>query len=142
MRAVALAIKWRAAGQYGPMLHAPPARTQRRSSDYTCWFRSGRRARLNLWTWHPSDVKPPEHAGAFVRQCTDFLRSITNPRVSMGSRAALRAQQMNLLHRLPRRSLDKDPPAFIGGADVGFEQGGEGDAAAMVLLKYPSCLNR
>jgi deoxyribonuclease V len=31
-----------------------------------------------------------------------------------------------------------DPPTLIGGADVGFEQGGEITRAAIVLLKYPS----
>ncbi len=34
--------------------------------------------------------------------------------------------------------LDTDPPQYIGGADVGFEQGGEVTRAAMVVLKYPS----
>ncbi|MGS9064406.1 endonuclease V, partial [Salmonella enterica subsp. enterica serovar Infantis] len=34
--------------------------------------------------------------------------------------------------------LDKDPPAFIGGADGGVEQGGEVTRAARVVLKYPS----
>lgn len=34
--------------------------------------------------------------------------------------------------------LKNDPPDLIGGADVGFEQGGEVTRAAMVLLKYPT----
>lgn len=53
--------------------------------------------------------------------------------------ASLRAQQIELASSVCREDrLDKDPPAFIGGADVGFEQGGEVTRAAMVLLKYPS----
>lgn len=43
--------------------------------------------------------------------------------------ASLRAQQIELASSVCREDrLDKDPPAFIGGADVGFEQGGRGDA--------------
>lgn len=42
--------------------------------------------------------------------------------------ASLRAQQIELASSVCREDrLDKDPPAFIGGADVGFEQG-RGDA--------------
>ena len=53
--------------------------------------------------------------------------------------ASLRAQQIELASSVIREDrLDKDPPDLIGGADVGFEQGGEVTRAAMVLLKYPS----
>ena len=53
--------------------------------------------------------------------------------------ASLRAQQLELASSVIREDrLDKDPPDLIGGADVGFEQGGEVTRAAMVLLKYPS----
>ena len=53
--------------------------------------------------------------------------------------AALRAQQLELASEVVREDrLITDTPAFIGGADVGFEQGGEVTRAAMVLLKYPS----
>lgn len=53
--------------------------------------------------------------------------------------ASLRAQQLELASSVIRKDrLDKDPPDLIGGADVGFEQGGEVTRAAMVLLKYPS----
>lgn len=53
--------------------------------------------------------------------------------------ASLRAQQIELASSVIREDrLDKDPPQYIGGADVGFEQGGEVTRAAMVLLKYPS----
>jgi deoxyribonuclease V len=52
--------------------------------------------------------------------------------------ASLRAQQIELASSVIREDrLDKDPPQYIGGADVGFEQGGEVTRAAMVLLKYP-----
>ena len=53
--------------------------------------------------------------------------------------ASLRAQQIELASSVIREDrLDTDPPQYIGGADVGFEQGGEVTRAAMVLLKYPS----
>ena len=53
--------------------------------------------------------------------------------------ASLRAQQLELASSVIRvDQLDNDPPDLIGGADVGFEQGGEVTRAAMVLLKYPS----
>lgn len=53
--------------------------------------------------------------------------------------ASLRAQQLELASSAIREDrLDKEPPDLIGGADVGFEQGGEVTRAAMVLLKYPS----
>ncbi|WP_052285334.1 deoxyribonuclease V [Kluyvera genomosp. 1] len=53
--------------------------------------------------------------------------------------ASLRAQQLELAASVCRddRWLI-DPPCLIGGADVGFEQGGEVTRAAMVLLAYPS----
>lgn len=53
--------------------------------------------------------------------------------------ASLRAQQIELASSVIREDrLDTDPPRYIGGADVGFEQGGEVTRAAMVVLKYPS----
>lgn len=53
--------------------------------------------------------------------------------------ASLRAQQLDLASSVIRDDrFDSDPPDLIGGADVGFEQGGEVTRAAMVLLKYPS----
>ena len=53
--------------------------------------------------------------------------------------ASLRAQQLELASSVIREDrLRNDPPDLIGGADVGFEQGGEVTRAAMVLLKYPS----
>ena len=53
--------------------------------------------------------------------------------------ASLRAQQIELASSVIREDrLDKDPPQYIGGADVGFEQGGDVTRAAMVVLKYPS----
>lgn len=53
--------------------------------------------------------------------------------------ASLRAQQLELASSLIREDrLKNDPPDLIGGADVGFEQGGEVTRAAMVLLKYPT----
>ena len=46
--------------------------------------------------------------------------------------ASLRAQQIELASSVIREDrLDKDPPQYIGGADVGFEQGGEVTRAAM-----------
>ena len=56
--------------------------------------------------------------------------------------ASLRAQQIELASSVIREDrLDNDPPDLIGGADVGFEQGGEVTRAAMVLLKYPTLEN-
>ena len=53
--------------------------------------------------------------------------------------ASLRAQQLELASSVIRADrFNSDPPDLIGGADVGFEQGGEVTRAAMVLLKYPS----
>lgn len=52
--------------------------------------------------------------------------------------ASLRAQQIELAASVSREDrLEKDPPSLIGGADVGFEQGGEVTRAAMVLLTWP-----
>ncbi|MCS6036571.1 hypothetical protein LNQ52_07720 [Klebsiella pneumoniae subsp. pneumoniae] len=46
--------------------------------------------------------------------------------------AALRTQQQQLAASVERADrLDRDPPALIGGADVGFEQEGEITRAAM-----------
>ncbi|WP_202307979.1 deoxyribonuclease V [Dryocola clanedunensis] len=53
--------------------------------------------------------------------------------------AALREQQIELASQVIREDrLEVDPPQYIAGADVGFEQGGEVTRAAIVLLKYPS----
>lgn len=53
--------------------------------------------------------------------------------------AALRKQQIELASQVIREDrLEVDPPQYIAGADVGFEQGGEVTRAAIVLLKYPS----
>jgi deoxyribonuclease V len=53
--------------------------------------------------------------------------------------ADLREQQLALASSVIREDLfSEDLPRFIGGADVGFEQGGEITRAAIVLLKYPS----
>jgi deoxyribonuclease V len=53
--------------------------------------------------------------------------------------ADLRQQQLVLASSVIREDrFSVDPPALIGGADVGFEQGGEITRAAIVLLKYPS----
>lgn len=52
--------------------------------------------------------------------------------------AALRTQQQQLAASVELADrLDRDPPALIGGADVGFEQEGEVTRAAMVLLTWP-----
>lgn len=52
--------------------------------------------------------------------------------------ASLRAQQIELASSVIREDrLDTDPPRYIGGADVGFEQGGEVTRAAMVVLEIP-----
>ncbi|MCS3604982.1 deoxyribonuclease V [Buttiauxella sp. BIGb0471] len=53
--------------------------------------------------------------------------------------AILRKQQIELASQVIREDrLEQDPPRFIAGADVGFEQGGDVTRAAIVLLKYPS----
>ena len=52
--------------------------------------------------------------------------------------ADLRQQQRDLAASVIREDrFIADPPRLIGGADVGFEQGGEITRAAMVLLSYP-----
>ena len=52
--------------------------------------------------------------------------------------ADLRPQQLSLAGSTIREDrFIVDPPRLIGGADVGFEQGGEITRAAMVLLSYP-----
>lgn len=52
--------------------------------------------------------------------------------------ADLRQQQLSLAGSTIREDrFIADPPRLIGGADVGFEQGGEITRAAMVLLSYP-----
>ncbi|WP_437889430.1 deoxyribonuclease V [Phytobacter sp. V91] len=53
--------------------------------------------------------------------------------------ASLRAQQIELASSVSREDrFDCDSLRLIGGADVGFEQGGEVTRAAMVLLAWPS----
>lgn len=53
--------------------------------------------------------------------------------------ATLRQQQIALASQVIREDrLDVNPPQYIAGADVGFEQGGEVTRAAIVLLEYPS----
>lgn len=50
----------------------------------------------------------------------------------------LRQQQLALASSVIREDrFIQDPPTLIGGADVGFEQGGEITRAAMVLLSWP-----
>lgn len=52
---------------------------------------------------------------------------------------ALRAEQIEKAAQIVRHDdFDVMPPRLIGGADVGFEQGGEITRAALVLLEYPS----
>ncbi|CCG85556.1 deoxyribonuclease V [Erwinia piriflorinigrans] len=53
--------------------------------------------------------------------------------------AALRDQQRQRAAEIVTQDdFDIMPPRFIGGADVGFEQGGEVTRAALVVLEYPS----
>jgi len=53
--------------------------------------------------------------------------------------AALRNEQrQRAAEILCKDDFDVMPPRFIGGADVGFEQGGEVTRAALVILEYPS----
>lgn len=53
--------------------------------------------------------------------------------------AALRQEQLQRAADVVRQDdFDVLPPRFIGGADVGFEQGGEITRAALVILEYPS----
>lgn len=52
---------------------------------------------------------------------------------------ALRAEQLQRAAEVVRHDdFDVMPPRLIGGADVGFEQGGDVTRAAMVILEYPS----
>ncbi|ROR03463.1 deoxyribonuclease V [Erwinia sp. JUb26] len=53
--------------------------------------------------------------------------------------AALRDQQRaRAAEVVLQDDFDVMPPRLIGGADVGFEQGGEVTRAALVILEYPS----
>lgn len=53
--------------------------------------------------------------------------------------AALRDQQRQCAAEvIDRDDFDVMPPRLIGGADVGFEQGGEVTRAALAILEYPS----
>lgn len=53
--------------------------------------------------------------------------------------AALRDQQQQCAAEvIVRDDFDVMPPRLIGGADVGFEQGGEVTRAALTILEYPS----
>lgn len=53
--------------------------------------------------------------------------------------ATLRLQQQALASSVIREDrLNVDPPRWIGGADVGFEQGGEITRAAIVVLTFPA----
>ena len=52
--------------------------------------------------------------------------------------ASLRAQQLELASSVIREDrLRSDPPDLIGGADVGFEQGGRSDASRGGLTEVP-----
>ncbi|PKH18941.1 deoxyribonuclease V [Enterobacterales bacterium CwR94] len=52
---------------------------------------------------------------------------------------ALRQEQEQRAAEVVRTdAIDVMPPRLIGGADVGFEQGGEITRAALVILEYPS----
>ncbi|QHM72795.1 deoxyribonuclease V [Mixta intestinalis] len=52
---------------------------------------------------------------------------------------ALRTEQLQRAGEVVRHDdFDVMPPRLIGGADVGFEQGGDVTRAAMVILEYPS----
>lgn len=52
---------------------------------------------------------------------------------------ALRAEQLQRAAEVVRHDdFEVMPPRLIGGADVGFEQGGDVTRAAMVILEYPS----
>lgn len=51
----------------------------------------------------------------------------------------LRQEQLTRATEVVREDdFDVMPPRYIGGADVGFEQGGEVTRAALVILEYPS----
>ena len=52
---------------------------------------------------------------------------------------ALRAEQIERAAQIVRHDdFEVMPPRLIGGADVGFEEGGDVTRAALVLLEYPS----
>lgn len=52
---------------------------------------------------------------------------------------ALRAEQIERAAQVVRHDdFEVMPPRLIGGADVGFEEGGDVTRAALVLLEYPS----
>ena len=52
---------------------------------------------------------------------------------------ALKQEQMTRAAEIVREDdFDVMPPRYIGGADVGFEQGGDVTRAALVILEYPS----
>lgn len=52
---------------------------------------------------------------------------------------ALKQEQLTRAAEVVREDdFDVMPPRYIGGADVGFEQGGEVTRAALVILEYPS----
>ncbi len=52
---------------------------------------------------------------------------------------ALKQEQMTRAAEIVREDdFDVMPPRYIGGADVGFEQGGEVTRAALIVLEYPS----
>lgn len=52
---------------------------------------------------------------------------------------ALRAEQIERAAQVVRHDdFEVVPPRLIGGADVGFEEGGDVTRAALVLLEYPS----
>lgn len=52
---------------------------------------------------------------------------------------ALKQEQMTRAAEIVREDdFEVMPPRYIGGADVGFEQGGEVTRAALVILEYPS----
>ncbi|HEJ8044771.1 deoxyribonuclease V [Serratia marcescens] len=57
----------------------------------------------------------------------------------MTDMAALRAEQLRRAAEVIRYDdLPAEPPAFIAGADVGFEQEGAVTRAAIAILRYPS----
>lgn len=53
--------------------------------------------------------------------------------------SALRAEQLQRAGEVIRHNdFLQDPPTFIAGADVGFEQEGAVTRAAIAILRYPS----
>ncbi len=141
MRAVALAIKWRVVqGNMDPGCCGRAAGTDRRRVATILLLVSVREKGTSLtWTWHSSDVPLVNmlaHCEAVHR-----LRAVSQLGELYGSRVATRSTDRTCFIGLPRRSSDKDPPAFIGGADVGFEQGGEVTRAAMVVAEISGRLN-